>query len=134
MDNNVRFDTKKDNLIRAFQSLKDSLHIPITTKRDLSGIIKDFELVYELSWKTLKLYLELAGHQTNNARHAFSVAYQLGFLKEENVWLQIIKDRNMTVDTYDENFAREMVKRIDSLYFKAFEALVTKLTDKGHAT
>jgi nucleotidyltransferase substrate binding protein (TIGR01987 family) len=125
MDNNVRFDSKKNNFMKAFQSLKESLEIPITTKRDLSGIIKDFELLYELSWKVLKLHLELAGHQTNNARHAFSVAYQLGLLKDENVWLQIIKDRNMTVHTYDEKFAREMVKRIETLYFKAFESLVT---------
>lgn len=124
MNSNDRFSFKKSNLLKAFQTLEESLATPILTRRDLSGVIKDFELVYELSWKVLKNYLEISGHQTQNARQAFATAYQLGLLKDENVWLQIINDRNMTVHVYDEKFAREMVNRIQTLYFKAFEALV----------
>ena len=41
--------TNKGNLERALKSLKDSVSAPIREKRDLSGIIKDFELVYELT-------------------------------------------------------------------------------------
>lgn len=111
------------NFSKALGALRISLASPVTEPRDLSGIIKDFEICYELSWKTLKKYLRWKGHATMSARDAFSVAFQLGILPEEKVWLDIMEDRNQTVHVYDEAFARKMCGRVRTEYFKAFEVL-----------
>ena len=42
-----------DSFRRALAALERSVGTPVTEPRDLSGIVKDFELLYELSWKTL---------------------------------------------------------------------------------
>lgn len=52
------------NFKRALQNLKRSIATPVLEPRDLSGIIKDFEMTYELSWKVLKKRLRNDGHET----------------------------------------------------------------------
>ena len=118
-----RFATALTNVDRALANLRQSLSKPIEEPRDLSGIIKDFEIVYELSWKLLKKLLEREGHETGSAREAFSKAYQLRLLGDEVVWLKILEDRNLTVHTYNKKFAEEMCARIRQDYVGAFEVL-----------
>jgi nucleotidyltransferase substrate binding protein (TIGR01987 family) len=115
---------KKDNLIRAFENLKRSVSTPIEEPRDISGIIKDFELTYELSWKFLKKILLDQGHQTTGSKDVFSKAYQLGFLKEQDVWIEMITDRNQSTHVYDEKDALQLIERIKKNYIPCFESLI----------
>lgn len=119
-----RFANNLDNFSRTISALSDSVKAPILEKRDLSGIIKDFELAYELSWKSLKTYLELQGHQPSSARSVFKEAYALSYIHNEDVWLRMIKDRNETVHTYNEAFARAMTERIIKEYAPTLIALL----------
>lgn len=115
------------NFIRAFQNLKRSLATPVQEPRDLSGIIKDFEMSYELSWKVLKKILKEAGHETLGAKDVFTKAYRLGYLDREDVWLKMIEDRNQTSHVYDESEARKIVARIKAEYAGVFEELAGSL-------
>ena len=45
------------NFKKAHENLLQAVSTPVTEPRDLSGIIKDFEMTYELSWKVLKKVL-----------------------------------------------------------------------------
>ncbi len=112
-----------ENFRRAVAALDRSATTPITEPRDLSGIVKDFELVYELSWKTLKKVLEAAGHSPGTAREVYQVAYQTGFVQDESGWVEMIDDRNRTVHTYNETFARELAGRIRDRYLPLFRDL-----------
>jgi len=109
-----------DNLKRAYKNLDRSLATPVTEPRDLSGIIKDFEMVYELSWKVLKKKLLGEGHQTQGARDVFAKCYQLGYINGQTTWLEMIDDRNNAAHVYDEASAQRIVDRIRSTYHKAF--------------
>jgi nucleotidyltransferase substrate binding protein (TIGR01987 family) len=122
--------TRYLNFNRAMNSLEESASAPILVKRDLSGVIKDFELAYELAWKALKLFLAEKGHETQSARSVFAMAYQLGYLLEEKVWLDMIQDRNLTVHTYDETFAKEMVDRIKLQYISELSLLKSLFDSK----
>lgn len=126
-----RFRTSFANLKKAFLSLSRSISTPVSEPRDRSGIIKDFELTYELTWNCLKKFLEQEGHEIKSARDAFKKAYSLGYLQNEELWLNIIKDRNLTVHTYDESFAQEMVDHIKRHHFGAFQELVDFLEKKA---
>lgn len=111
------------NFSRSLANLERSVATPVTEPRDLSGILKDFEMVYELSWKLLKKLLLEQGHQTLGAKDVYSRAYQLGFLEEETVWLRMIEDRNHTAHVYDETDAGRIVKNIIENYLPAFRKL-----------
>jgi nucleotidyltransferase substrate binding protein (TIGR01987 family) len=104
------------------QSLEKALASPVTEERDLAGIIKSFEFCYELSWTSLKECLVSQGAEVQGPKDVFRRAWQLGLLKHgaEEMWVKMIEDRNLTVHTYDEVFAREMVERIRDLYFEGF--------------
>lgn len=125
-----RFLTALANAEKALANLQQSIAKPVEEPRDLSGIVKDFEIVYELSWKLLKKFLEREGHETGSAREAFAKTHQLGLLKEESIWLKIIEDRNLTVHTYDQKFAMEMCARIGKSYFPEFKGLLALLKQK----
>lgn len=114
------------NFRRAFTNLHKSLSTPILEPRDQSGIIKDFEMTYELSWKALKKLLLAAGHQTLGAKDVFTKAYQLGYLPSEKPWLEMIADRNLTSHVYDEASAMQIIVRIQSDYLSAFAELLRK--------
>lgn len=126
-----RLETAMNNWRDALKALEKSLSTPVAEPRDLSGIIKDFEMVYELSWKTLKKFLEKEGHETGSAKQTFSLAFQLGFIDKDELWSEIIKDRNLTVHTYNERFAREMCDRIRAQYFSELSKLYQSIRKQG---
>lgn len=120
---NERLTNSIQNYLKGLKALDKSASTPILEARDLSGIIKDFEIVYELSWKTLKIFLLNEGHETHSAKDVFSKAYQLGYIKNQEIWLSMISDRNNTVHTYNEQLAKDMVHRIQSQYVQPFKKL-----------
>src|SRR5579864_3500883 len=119
-----RYEQKVANYTKALKALEKSVTSPISEPRDLSGIIQDFEIMYELSWKTLKAFLEMQGHESGPAKEVFSKAYQLQRLDNPDTWLAMIDDRNLTVHTYDEKLATSLCDRIRSRYVPAFQALL----------
>ena len=111
------------NFKRALANLRRAVSTPAIEPRDQSGIIKDFEMTYELSWKVLKKILLEQGHQTLGAKDVFSKAYQLNFISNETLWLKMIEDRNLTTHVYDESEAEKIVKRIMKDFLPLFETL-----------
>jgi len=118
-----RSDQKILNFSKALRALEKSVAQPVVEPRDLSGIIKDFEITYELSWKSLKALLEKQGHESGTAKNVFAKAYQLRLLGDEKIWLDMIEDRNLTVHTDDEKLAKELCAHIRSSYVPVFQAL-----------
>ena len=86
--------------------------------------MKAYECAYELAWTTLKMHLASQGHVTQGAKDVFRTAWQLGVLTaEENVWLAMIADRNLTVHVYDMAFSKALVERVRTSYLDAFRSL-----------
>lgn len=115
--------TSETNFSRALANLGRSLSAPVTEPRDLSGIIKDFEMAYELSWKVLKKRLLAQGAQTQGPKDVYTQAYKLGLIQDEATWLSMIDDRNQAAHVYDEKEARKIVDRIKSKYIGILKKL-----------
>jgi nucleotidyltransferase substrate binding protein (TIGR01987 family) len=113
--------TNKGNLERALKSLKDSVSAPIREKRDLSGIIKDFELVYELTWKTLQSLLKEEGISAPFPRVVFEEAFKRGLFTENHIWKEIMEARNRSTHVYSEEDARKLSEEIIKKYYASFE-------------
>jgi nucleotidyltransferase substrate binding protein (TIGR01987 family) len=117
---------KFENLKKAYKSLDTAQSTPIVDARDIGGIIKAFEIVYELSWRLLKIFILQDGLDTAGPKDVFRKAYSTGWISDEKLWLEIIEDRNNTVHTYDEAFAKEIVDRIQTRYIQGFLELISK--------
>src|SRR6266850_7370438 len=117
----------KDSLEKfeqAQESLERALKTPVVTERDVAGVIKSFEYVFELSWKTLRRLLEILGYNENSPREVYKAAYKAELLKDEALWLDILDARNLTTHTYSKEKAEALVEKIKLNYATAFRSLV----------
>ncbi|SDP65591.1 HI0074 family nucleotidyltransferase substrate-binding subunit [Selenomonas ruminantium] len=94
------------------------------------GIIGQFNLTFELAWKALKETLELYGvaeAATGSPREIFKAAYKLGWLKDEKIWLDMLKKRNVAIHVYDEERALTVMEMVFSAYIVALQDLREEL-------
>jgi nucleotidyltransferase substrate binding protein (TIGR01987 family) len=117
------------NFNKALRRLKEFIALPINSDRDKAGIIQAFEFTYEQSWKSLQKRASNEGIQVKTPRQAFEFGIQIGFITatEENQWINLINDRNLTSHIYDETTADKVVDRITRVYLKMFESLAKSL-------
>ncbi len=90
------------------------------------GIIGQFNLTFELSWKALRDVLSLHGiaeAATDSPREILKAAYALGWLKSETVWLDMLKKRNIAIHVYDEERARTVTSLIFAQYLQPLQEL-----------
>lgn len=126
----VKFKTKLENYNNAIKRLSEAIEeYKKINASDVvrDGVIQRFEFTYELSWKTTKEYLELNGIVDKNSPKAvIKEAYAQKLITNENNWLLMLNDRNLTSHVYREEMAEEIAERITSVYIKEFEALLLR--------
>lgn len=85
------------------------------TEIERDALIQRFEFSYELIWKCAKDYLRVRdGIDSASPRRVIRSCRELGLLDEQEtkLALQMSDDRNLTVYTYDEEFAEVLAGRI----------------------
>jgi nucleotidyltransferase substrate binding protein (TIGR01987 family) len=79
-----------------------------------------------MAWKALKRYLDYLGIEAKAPRNVFKEAFSQGIIIDENVWLDMIEQRNLTSHIYDEFQIQDILNKKE-YYKKAFIELKTKL-------
>lgn len=96
------------NLEKAMAKLESALQIPRDRELVVEGTIQRFEYVIELMWKTLKRALEFEGIQPKTPRESVKEAFKIGWLDDEDEWLDMLDSRNTTSHNYlDEELAED---------------------------
>ena len=67
---------------------------------------------------------------TGSPREIFKAAYKLGWLKDEKVWLDMLKKRNVAIHVYDEERALTVMEMVFSVYIAALQALREELRQR----
>lgn len=88
--------------------------------------VKRFEFTYEMSWKAIKRCLDFLGIQCMSPRACFKEAYAQGIIKDENIWLEMIEQRNLTSHVYNEAEISGLLERTDA-YKDVFAELLREL-------
>ena len=103
---------------------------------EADGMIQRFEFTFELAWKLLKSYAEYQGvdKEIMGSRDAIRWAFEKGLITDSNVWMEMIKRRNDTSHTYDEDTASEVVDRIEDVYYQCFVYLFEKMKSLSSQT
>jgi nucleotidyltransferase substrate binding protein (TIGR01987 family) len=114
---------------KAFNNLKSAVEKAVDDL-DIDGTIKRFELCYELSWKTIKLYLEDLGIICKSPRDCFKQAKINNLIEDEVTWIEMIETRNQLVHEYSSDFSREIFEKIKSDYVMILEELYKNIKER----
>jgi len=114
-----RLDQLLDDFQRALDQLNQAVGIA-STDLEKDGVIQRFEFTFELCWKTIRRYLDSQGLRCNSPRSCLKEAFQAGLIRDEDLWLQMLADRNASTHIYDEQTSRAIFGRIRERYTHAF--------------
>ncbi len=92
----------------------------------LDIVVKRFEFTYEMAWKALKRNLSFLGVEAKSPRMVFKEAFLQNLIEDEEVWLSMIEQRNLSSHIYDEFEIRDILDKTES-YKQAFLKLKESL-------
>lgn len=98
-----------------------------------TGIIGQFNLTFELAWKALQQVLRVHGvfeAETGSPREILQLGYKIGFLREDEIWLLMLKQRNLSVHIYNEAEINALLVLIRDEFIPAFVTLEQTLQEK----
>lgn len=108
--------------LETFQSILEKEEDEIV--RDAA--IKRFEYNFELAWKAVKRFAKEENEICNSPKNAFKAALKFEWISDNDIWLDMCDDRNLTTHAYNEDTAEEIYSRLKG-YFKAMTELYEKL-------
>ena len=74
------------------------------------GLIQRFEFTHELAWNVMKDFAEFQGNfNIKGSRDASREAFKMKLIQDADSWMDMIKSRNDTTHTYNEETAEEIV-------------------------
>lgn len=97
----------------------------------ISGVIKNFEFVYEISIKMIKRQIELEAASPSEVdessfREVLRVAGEKGLIADVEAWFRYRKMRNITAHTYDHEKAQQIYSDTH-LFMEDARALLVRL-------
>ena len=126
-------------IVKKFENFDNSLSILLEADKEncneiyRMGIIGQFNLTFELSWKALREVLLIHGvnkASTVSPREILKAGYEFHFLSDEETWLDMLKRRNQSIHIYEEDLAVELVNLIFEKYLVAFVNLRDELRQR----
>lgn len=114
------------NFAEAYKRLNEGVAI---ADNDLykDGVIQRFEFTFELMWKTLKLFLTDQGIISQSPKETLKAAFRYGLLSEQDVYLEMLEDRNITSHNYNLAKSEQIFNRIKIKYVKQLGELIDEL-------
>ncbi len=127
----IRWKQRFEHFIGAFKQLKNAKNIQLErsfTELELQGVIQAFEVTQELSWKVMKDFLEEQGKtDLFGSKNTVKEAFNVGLITNGELWLEMIKSRNITSHIYDQSEILEILKIILNDYFDRFAEFESKM-------
>ena len=112
------------NYKNALERLKEAM-LEEPTAIIIDRTIHRYAFTFELAWKIMKDYLEYNGFVDglSSPRNIIQLAFQNKIIKNGDIWIQMMLDRNLLSHLYDEEKSREIYNNIKNNYLAEFEQL-----------
>lgn len=132
MEQDVRWKQRFQNYCKAFavfESAVETAKSRALSELEKQGLIQSFEFTQELSWKTLKDFLEYKGADSEivGSKDAVRKAFAAGIIENGDVWMDMIASRNVSSHTYNNETADEILEKCLNVYYDAFKSLKNRL-------
>ena len=126
----IRWIQRLSNFERSFLLLCEALKIESLPMVERAGLIRFFEMAFELSWKLLKDYEEMEGFAPKTPREVIKQAFQAELVRDGHGWVNALQDCNLTSHTYNEKVAIDVENRIRIQYFLLLKELYEMFKSK----
>ncbi|MDX2050624.1 MAG: HI0074 family nucleotidyltransferase substrate-binding subunit [Rickettsiaceae bacterium] len=103
---------------------------PQIDRTNIDATIQRFEFTFELAWRFLRDYFLERDIELNYPKEILQQAFKVRLIDDEDIWVQMLKDRNLTSHTYDEKLADEIFDRI-KLYVPVLRNLMSQINETG---
>ncbi len=128
MTDYIRWIQRLQNWNRALAMLTRFMEQESLDELQEQGLIQSFEYNHELAWKTQKDYLEDQGYEElHGSKNVAKKAFEVGLVTSGEVWLDMIKSRNLSSHTYNKEVTEKIITAIVDDYFEAFTTLNSHL-------
>lgn len=105
----IRWTQRFQNFEKSLELLTDALKESRPSVTHKAGIVQFFEMTFELSWKTLKDYLESEGFpEISTPRSVIKKAFEIGIIQDGHTWLKAVEHRNLSTHTYKSSIADQL--------------------------
>ena len=126
--NDIRWEQRFANYQKALSRLRQFVDKGNLSELEEQGLVKAFEYTFELAWNTLKDFLEYRGQSDiYGSRDAIRKAFELGLVEDGETWMEMLKSRNATSHTYNEEVAEQICNAVIQTYYALFLQLEKKL-------
>ena len=132
-DQDIRWIQRFNHYAKALSRLEEA--VKLSRERELSsleeqGLIQAFEFTHELAWNTMRDFLrERGAKDIYGSKDATREAFKIGLIDNGHVWMDMIRSRNLTSHTYNEETAEQIASRVYGDYITEFEALSRRLDE-----
>ncbi len=128
----IRWKQRYTNFKKALRQLQKFIDKGELTELEKQGLVKAFEYTYELAWNTLKDFLEYQGYaDIYGSRDVIRYSFSLQLIEDGDGWMDMLKSRNQTSHTYNEETAEEICQAVYKIYYPLFQRLKQKLESVG---
>jgi len=127
-EDDVRWVQRFDNYQRALAQLTKFIDKGELNELEEQGLIQAFEYTHELAWNVLRDYLREQGNpDIYGSRDATREAFKLDLIEDGDSWMDMIRDRNRTTYTYNQETAQAIAANITGRFFTLFVMLQEKM-------
>jgi nucleotidyltransferase substrate binding protein (TIGR01987 family) len=130
-DPDIRWQQRFQHYQKALLQLSKA--VELSQQRRLSeieqqGLIKAFEFTHELAWNVMKDYFAYRGNSAiMGSRDATREAFQHNLINDGEGWMEMIKSRNMTSHTYNQDIADEISDKVIMQYVGLLQAFRVRM-------
>lgn len=117
----VRFGEAIDQRQKLEQQGYGDIVLDLCTKR--------FEFTFEMSWKAIKRGLDYLGIEAAYPKACFKEAYAIGLISNQDIWIDMIEQRNLSSHVYNQDEVRGLLSKLES-YRDNFQLLYQSLKQK----
>ena len=145
MEQDIRWEQRFSNYKKAFGKLQEAVDYIKNADEDTEAddtwelmdemrkesLIQRFEYTHELAWNVMKDFALYQGNSSiTGSRDATREAFQFELIRDGEVWMDMIKSRNLSSHTYNESTANEIFTKIMNYYYPAFAEFRDKMEAK----
>ena len=124
----VRWKQRFDYYCKAVGQLTRFIEKGKLNELENQGLVQCFEYTYELAWNTIKDFFEAQGEVgILGSRDAFRLAFQRGLVENGDAWMEMIRSRQRTSHSYNEEVVAAITHDITTVYFAEFVKLRQRL-------
>ena len=119
-----RFNNYKKALAKLGEAVQLDAERPLS-ELEKQGIIQAFEYTHELAWKVMQdFFIDQGNPEIRGSKDATRQAFNVELILNGDAWMEMIKNRNLSSHTYNEEISEEIYRNIVDAFYPLFVAFM----------